>query len=169
MLLTSRRLFLGGLLSALAAPAIVHAGNIMPVRSVLILPEPGFDSFDKLMPDGVQYQWVSWPQGSGIEPGRVLGQSVNPVTGAEASWRSVPASRYSRAFAISGDTIRVGDCVLVERPKAASVAARNEEVNAAHQLSAQWADKWKAQGFGVAARRYVPLTRDLNLIVEEIT
>lgn len=31
--LASRRGFLGGLLAAIAAPSIVHAGNIMPVRA----------------------------------------------------------------------------------------------------------------------------------------
>jgi len=34
--LVSRRLFLGQIVSALAAPAIVHAGNLMPIKGVII-------------------------------------------------------------------------------------------------------------------------------------
>jgi len=33
--LVSRRLFLGQIVSALAAPAIVHAGNLMPIKGVI--------------------------------------------------------------------------------------------------------------------------------------
>lgn len=33
-MMPTRRGFLGGLISALAAPAIVHAGNLMPVRAL---------------------------------------------------------------------------------------------------------------------------------------
>ena len=35
LLVPSRRSFIGGLLSALAAPAIVHIGNIMPVKAMV--------------------------------------------------------------------------------------------------------------------------------------
>jgi hypothetical protein len=101
VLLTSRRLFLGGLLSALAAPAIVHAGNIMPVRNVLILPDVTFDSFDKLMPEGVQYQWV----GSDCWYKTVEGRN---------GWQAVPASRHKSSVAILGDTIQLGGMTLVE-------------------------------------------------------
>jgi hypothetical protein len=34
MMSVSRRLFLGRLFSAMAAPAIVHAGNLMPVKAI---------------------------------------------------------------------------------------------------------------------------------------
>lgn len=36
---TSRRGFLGGLIAAMAAPAIVHAGNLMPISAKLLLPD----------------------------------------------------------------------------------------------------------------------------------
>lgn len=132
LLLTSRRSFIGGLLSALTAPAIVHAANIMPVRSVLILPDPGFDSFDKLMPDGMQYQWV--------DTSRIM-------VAFDPAWELVPASRFNGMFAITGHNIEVGNCVLMERPKAHCISARNEEIRAANQLTEQWARTAMADGF----------------------
>jgi hypothetical protein len=36
----ARRSFLAGLGSMLAAPAIVHAGNLMPISAKLITPDP---------------------------------------------------------------------------------------------------------------------------------
>lgn len=132
MLMPSRRLFLGGLLSALAAPAIVSAANIMPVRSIIILPKPEFDSFDKLIPDGMQYQWVDTSQ---------------ICVGLDFSWGLVPASRFHGRFDISGDEVRVGDCVLVERPKVHYIAARGAEIEKAHSLNDQWARKAMADGF----------------------
>lgn len=151
MLLTSRRAFLGGLISALAAPAIVHAANIMPVRNVLILPEPGFDSFDALMPDGMQYQWVD----------------TNKIcVGLDFAWEPVPASRFNGRFAIAGDTVRVGDCVLVERPKAACDAARAKEINAAHRMVTDWAGRCMANGFEVGVRYSQPTTVDFTRITD---
>ena len=35
LLVPSRRVFIGGLLSALAAPAIVHIGNVRPVKAIV--------------------------------------------------------------------------------------------------------------------------------------
>lgn len=39
MLVSSRRSFIGGLAALMAAPAIVRAGNIMPVRNMIIVPK----------------------------------------------------------------------------------------------------------------------------------
>ena len=158
MLITSRRAFLGGLLSALAAPAIVHAGNIMPVRNVIILPSPGFDSFDKLMPDGMQYQWVLLPSGYAVDPCIPLGKSIGD-DGMQHSWLPLPASRYRSEFAIASESIKIGDCVLVERPKVHHIAARGAEIEKAYSLNEQWARRAKAQGFDGFARSPRDFTR----------
>lgn len=48
----SRRLFLGGLLAAATAPAIVRSGVLMPVRPAIILPpEPGFQDITVALED----------------------------------------------------------------------------------------------------------------------
>jgi hypothetical protein len=39
-IITSRRAFVTGLVALVAAPAIVRAGSLMPVKNMLILPEP---------------------------------------------------------------------------------------------------------------------------------
>lgn len=141
MLITSRRSFLAGLVSALAAPAIVHATNIMPVRNVVILPTPGFDSFDNLMPDGMQYQWVSKHEHYAYD-------AIHRIYNFEWSdWRPVPASRHKGRFGIGGDVIEVGGSILVERPKIAVAAARQQEVNRAHNLVADWMSRAAANGF----------------------
>lgn len=43
-----RRGFMTGLVSALAAPAIVHAGNLMPVKQILLRPFT-LDDFNKIL------------------------------------------------------------------------------------------------------------------------
>jgi hypothetical protein len=59
-MLISRRGILGGLASMLAAPAIVHAGNLMPVKSVTwtrvcdwvsadSLPLPPYDEWERML------------------------------------------------------------------------------------------------------------------------
>lgn len=148
MLLTSRRAFLGGLISALAAPAIVHAANIMPVRNIIILPEATFESFDKLMPEGMQYQWIT----RGYSMTR---DAINESLYADhdpTKWRPVPASRYKERFAVAGETIMVGDCVLVERPKVHHIAARGAEIERANQQVQSWADRCMANGFEASMR-----------------
>lgn len=156
MLLTSRRAFLGGLISALAAPAIVHATNIMPVRSFLILPEPTFDSFDKLMPDGMQYQWVDLRK-------RDDGAWVTIPTG---TWKPVPAFRHVDQISIKGDIIQVGGMTLVERPKAICDAARNEEIRAANDMTKAWAARCMANGFEGGVRYSQPTTVDFTRLSE---
>jgi hypothetical protein len=44
----NRRGFLGSILAAAAAPAIVRAGVLMPVRQSIVVP-PGFDSIAELL------------------------------------------------------------------------------------------------------------------------
>lgn len=146
MMIPSRRLFLGGLLSALAAPAIVHMANIMPVRSFIILPGPTFDSFDNLIPDGMQYQWMS-PIGLGYDVTKNAIDSNLYGGPALESWRPVHAGRHKDQFTIGGDTIIVAGCVLCERPKVHHVAARGAEIEKAYSLSDQWARKAMADGF----------------------
>jgi hypothetical protein len=136
VLITSRRSFLGGLLSALAAPAIVHAGDIMPVRNFIILPEPSFDSFDNLMPEGMQYQWMS------VDENMWITNLPSPP-----SWTPVPAQRHRKQFDIPGNIIKVGQNVLIERPKEMCIAARGAEIAKAHSLKERWTQRVAENGF----------------------
>ena len=117
MMLASRRSFLSGLI---AAPVIVAASNIMPVRSFLSLPKPGFESFDQLINADVAYQWM---------------QDNPPGWNNVGGWRAVPASRYNRHFDIDGDIIQVGGLTLMERKRIDYENARGQEIKAAHALS----------------------------------
>jgi hypothetical protein len=100
----TRRGFVTGLLSLVAAPAIVQVHNIMPVRSIarLLLPQYDWDSF--IAPEGMFYQWNS------VDPIDTLHQPIG--------WVPVPASRYRDIFAVGGDTIRIGNSILMEKPRA---------------------------------------------------
>lgn len=56
-----RRKFLVGLASALAAPAIVHAANLMPVKSTKILTMADYD-YNKLMNEILDLYVKEWHQ-----------------------------------------------------------------------------------------------------------
>ncbi len=102
-----RRGFLIGLGASLfAAPAIVRAASLMPVRNMLVLPPFGWGSF--VPPEGVMYQWVTR---------KVVGEVVPWYEEAmvDGGWQSVDASRYNKQFAISGNEVELGGQVLMER------------------------------------------------------
>lgn len=123
-MILARRSFLAGLGSLLAAPAIVHAGNIMPVRSIerLILPAYDWDSFDAFNVNmDATYQWVD-----------------QTFAGEYAGWSPVPASRYSDRFSISGQQIKYGGLVLMQKRRVLVVEARAKEIQAAHDQVANW-------------------------------
>lgn len=124
-MLIGRRGFLAGLGSLLAAPAIVHAGNLMPVRSIerFILPAFGYESFDHHVNLDVAYQWVT-------------PDLFKPMTG--TGWSAVPADRYSNQFQISGNTIEYGGCTLMQKPRQDMVNSRAREIQAAHDLVGNW-------------------------------
>jgi hypothetical protein len=67
-----RRTFLAGLFSAFAAPAIVRAENIMPVR--LIVPSP-----PEILVRGVR--WQSWPLGQPHPETDFAQGSIGPESG----------------------------------------------------------------------------------------
>lgn len=144
-MLLARRSFLAGLGAALvAAPAIVHARNIMPVRVIpQSLPEYGFDSF--AAGEGTQYQWVARS---------VLGEATTLVEQMQSTgWRIVPAIRFNNQFAINGREIEHGGCVLMERAKALSDAARTAEIQRARGLVSDWQKRWESEDFEVAIHR----------------
>lgn len=139
LIVPSRRGFLVGLVSLLAAPAVVRAGSLMPVRNIgRFLPAFGFDSFSPLNADS-EYQWCAET---------VLGQP-NPQAQAMVAggWRAVPASRYSSTFNISGERIERGGCVLMERSRVLSDLARAQNADRARGLVSGWADMVRANGF----------------------
>ena len=108
MIESSRRGFLFGLGASLfAAPAIVRAASLMPVRSMLVLPSFGWESFTP--PEGMVYQWVTR---------RVMGEVVPwyEESMADGGWTPVDAARYKKQFAIGGGEVEFGGQVLMERP-----------------------------------------------------
>lgn len=125
-MLIGRRGFLAGLGSMLAAPAIVHAGNLMPVRSIerFILPAFGYESFDQ-RPLDVAYQWVT-----------------DDLKTQLVGWSPVPADRYSDKFQISGNTIEYGGCTLMQKPKQDMETSRAREIQAAHDLAGNWKQRF---------------------------
>jgi hypothetical protein len=146
-LITSRRGFLGGLLSAIAAPAVVRADLLMPVRSIerFILAPFNFDSFDSFIPAGQAYQWVAKT---------VLGEPMPDYrTMQENGWRPVPADRYNKAFAIADNEIEYGGCVLMERPQRLVRAALDNQTDAANRLVSDWAEQQRRSGFKVSIRK----------------
>lgn len=143
-IITTRRAFLGGLAALIAAPAVVRAPSLMPVRSIdrFTLASFGFDSFDSFIPQGQAYQWVTKT---------VMGRPVNDYrTMQENGWRPVPAQRYKQIFAIGGDEIEHGGCVLMERPQRQVRAFHENQVVAANQLVSDWMDSQRRAGFDVA-------------------
>ena len=148
--LTSRRGFLAGLGSLLvAAPAVVRAEILMPVRSIerLIVPSApligpySFDSFDPYVPAATQYQWVTKT---------VMGEAVGNLDAMlKRGWRVVPPGRHRGDFNINGDCIEHGGCVLVEKPAAEVANVHNESIAKALRLPAEWMKRTQAQGFDV--------------------
>ena len=158
LFIPSRRGFICGLLSALAAPAIVHAGNIMSVRQMLDLPDYGFESFDS-HPDGVMYQWMDR---------RVLGRDYGMVDSAlRRGWNLVPASRYKKQFRMKGDTIEIGGSVLMEFPKAVYEGQRAREIAAAHNMVSEWRKQVEADGFMAEVRTNVATVEWKTIVIGE--
>jgi hypothetical protein len=145
VLITSRRSFLIGLVSALAAPAIVRADALMPVRVMLpTLPSYGWDDFIPNPNLDIAYQWCAKTVLG--EPNPQFDQMLS------AKWVPVPARRYADKFAISGPQIELGGCVLMERTRKAveeSIAANQA---APRRLVDQWMANQHAEGFEFAVR-----------------
>jgi hypothetical protein len=149
ILVPSRRGFLAGTLSLLAAPAIVRAELIMPVRSIErfsafpLLPEFSFDSFDDWT-GGTAYQWAAK---------NILGESTGQYEAAVSrGWRPVPASRYNSKFAINGECIEHGGCVLMELDRQKVIMAQQEVQSAAFALVDNWKSRAEGSGFSVKVR-----------------
>jgi hypothetical protein len=139
----NRRGFLGGLISALAAPAIVRAGSIMPVKAWPVdlprepLPGFGFESFTP--PEGTTYQWAT----RAVMGDETLG---NLPLRLAAGWRLVPAERWASKFAIDGAFIEHGGLVLLERD--AEVEASKNLV-----LTRSWFRQAEDNGFQVSVTK----------------
>lgn len=135
-IVASRRSFLVGLGALFAAPAIVRADSLMPVRNIahLILPSFGFDSFDASKPADVDYQWITK---------EVLGEKAlgNLAEMVRAGWRPVSVSEYASKFNISGSQIEHGGCVLMWRDKGIAAAFEKKRIAAAHRLLTDLARK----------------------------
>ena len=149
--LASRRGFLAGLGSLLvAAPAVVRAEILMPVRSIERLISPpligpySFDSFDRYVPAATQYQWATKT---------IMGEPVGNLDGMlMRGWKLVPAQRHRGDFHINGDAIEHGGCVLVERPQVVHQSVRQQEIDKAHSLVGDWISKLEDQGMEVRLR-----------------
>jgi hypothetical protein len=142
----ARRSFLTGLVALVAAPAIVRVENIMPVRNIARLYRPAFtfDSFDKFIPNEWSYQWVA---------NTVMGQPTGMLDQMiAAGWRIVPSARHSKQFAISGERIEHGGCILMDKRKLAVQEGRAAEIEKARGLVSQWEAKARANGFEVSVR-----------------
>lgn len=139
-MIIQRRSFLVGLGAALAAPFVVRAENIMPVRSIerFTLPAFGYESFDHHVNLDVAYQWVT-----------------DDLRAKMVGWSPVPADRYSKQFQISGDTIEYGGCTLMQKPKQEMVNARAKEIQAAHDLVGNWKQRYA---------EFNPLVRETNTV-----
>ena len=88
----NRRGFLGGMLVALAAPAIVRSGLLMPVKPVVLMPEPlpifmgkGFPTMEA--PSGALYE----QQGSLVR--------ATWIMGGDGKWGLLDGHRYERPIA----------------------------------------------------------------------
>ncbi len=130
-MLIGRRGFLAGLASLLAAPAIVHAGNLMPVRSIerLLLPGYDFDSFDAYhVNTDVAYQWVD--------------NSTTMVAMTGAGWSPVPPETYNKQFQISGGAIVYGGCTLMQKSRLDMENSRSREIQSAQKLIGGWSDRF---------------------------
>ncbi len=126
-MLIGRRAFLTGLGSLLAAPAIVHAGNLMPVRSIerLLLPAYDFDSFDMYhVNTDVAYQWVD--------------NASLTKTMTYSGWSPVPSCLFKNQFQVAGDTIQHGGCTLMQKSRLDMENARASDVQAARDLGNSW-------------------------------
>lgn len=129
-MLIQRRAFLTGLGSLLAAPMVVRAENLMPVRSIdRFLPAFGYESFDSYIASNAatHYQWVAdYMRGGLLANGWVL----------------VPAARHNKQFKISGPIIEHGGCTLMQKPLQAVVNSRAKEIQAAHDLVSNWKQRY---------------------------
>lgn len=78
-----RRGFITGLASALAAPAIVHAGNLMPVKSPKVLTMADYRKLMNEMLDLYVKEWhqrtIIWSQINDIWPTRGTTDVYNPL------------------------------------------------------------------------------------------
>lgn len=127
-MILQRRSFLLGLGSLFAAPAIVRAQNIMPVRVIVPdLPSFGYESFDQ-HPSGMNYQWFNED---------MVGEAA-----ARRGWSVVPATRYAGQFKTAGARIEIGGSVLMEKRAEAVIASRAADVRKAHQLIEKWRDRY---------------------------
>lgn len=146
-IITSRRAFIGGLAALIAAPAVVRASALMSVRSIdrFTLASFNFESFDSFVPQGQAYQWVTKT---------VLGHPTNDYRMMqENGWRPVPSHRYNKLFAIGGEEIEHGGCVLMERPMRQVRAALDNQVDAANRLVSDWIQTQRNAGFDVSILR----------------
>lgn len=85
----------------------------------------------ELIPDGWDYQWCAVSVTGNTEI--LLDQNLMM---AENGWRPVPSSRHPGRFmpvGHKGNIVRGGQ-MLMERPMALSIEAREEDIRAAHQL-----------------------------------
>jgi hypothetical protein len=147
-IVTNRRSFLAGLGALFAAPAIVRADSLMPVRSIVhfILPSFGFDSFDASKPADVDYQWIA----KEVLGDKSLGNLPEMV---RAGWRPVAASEFVGKFNIAGSQIEHGGCVLMWRDKGIAAAFEKRRIAAAHRLVTDWRERQEADGFSVFIRQ----------------
>ncbi len=127
----------------------VFAGLLswLPWRRAVAKVVFGFDSFDKLKPAGVDYQWcvktvVGSPHLGDIDLARMI----------DAGWHPVPSHRYAAQFHISGEHIEYGGCMLMERSSAVGVVARGKEIDAALRMPEEFAQMCRANGFEMTYR-----------------
>ena len=109
LMLIHRRSFSTGLGSLLAAPAIVHAQNIMSVH--LILPDYDWESFNE-HPEGMTYQWIDMPLQHDQE---YTGLYVEGWL--QGDWRPVPVAEWRKKFWIKDNSIHKDGCVLMQKPR----------------------------------------------------
>jgi hypothetical protein len=137
---SSRRGFLRGVGALfVAAPAIVRAQSIMPVRDIarLYRVPVSFESFDKCTPAGTTYQWVTKT---------ILGEPTGMIAELQKNgWRAVPSAQYNKMFEVAGDNIEFGGCVLMEKP--AVPLEQRPAIIAARKMVSDWEDQVKASGF----------------------
>lgn len=121
-MITTRRSFLLGLGAVVSAPLVVHASSLMQIRGTvtdIVLPRPGFESFDKLIPQGWAGQWCD----------------LNDVG---EGWRPVLSSRYPQFDHGGSKYVTVGGLVLLEKEAAAVAAFHAANAAAARKLEDDW-------------------------------
>lgn len=150
ILVPTRRGFLAGLASALAAPVIVRYTSLMPVKvwpaDFPLEPLPAFGFESLLPPEGFSYQWAT----KTVMGDETLG-NLRPMLA--AGWKLVPSDRWNHKFAINGPIIEHGGCVLLERPAIVTAFAREKEIAASQALNREWFQQAKNDGFDVTVRR----------------